>query len=87
MEVSLDKVRRLRGETSARILDCKKALVETKGDLEEAKRILRRKGIEIAIKQCTELLEEGDGVVVLPPPFRRIQVHEETDHFRVPGPP
>ena len=40
MEVSLDKVRRLREETLARILDCKKALVETKGDLEEAKRIL-----------------------------------------------
>ena len=59
MEVSLDKVRRLREETSARILDCKKALVETKGNLEEAKRILRRKGIEIARRKSGEKTAQG----------------------------
>ncbi|MQY70182.1 MAG: translation elongation factor Ts [Firmicutes bacterium] len=59
MEVSLDKVRRLREETLARILDCKKALVETKGDLEEAKRILRRKGIEIARRKSGERTAQG----------------------------
>ncbi len=59
MEVSLDKVRRLRAETSARILDCKKALAETKGNLEEAKRILRRRGIEIARKKSGEKTAQG----------------------------
>ncbi len=59
MEVSLDKVRRLRGETLAGILDCKKALVETKGNLEEAKRILRRKGIEIARRKSGEKTAQG----------------------------
>lgn len=59
MEVSLDKVRRLREETSAGILDCKQALVETKGNLEEAKRILRKKGIEIARRKSGEKTAQG----------------------------
>ncbi|MFQ6067005.1 MAG: translation elongation factor Ts [bacterium] len=59
MEISLDKVRRLREETSAGILDCKKALVETKGNLEEAKRVLRRKGIEIARRKSGEKTAQG----------------------------
>jgi elongation factor Ts len=59
MEVSLNKVRRLREETSAGILDCKKALVETKGNLEEAKRILRRRGIEIARRKSGEKTAQG----------------------------
>ena len=48
MDVSLEKVKRLRGETSAGILHCKEALEESKGDFEKAKKVLRKKGIEIA---------------------------------------
>lgn len=59
MEVSLDKVRRLRAETLAGILNCKKALVETKGNLEEAKKILRKKGIEIARRKSGKKTAQG----------------------------
>ena len=59
MEVLLDKVKKLREETSAGILDCKKALVKTKGNLEEAKRILRTKGIEIVRRKSGEKTAQG----------------------------
>jgi len=59
MDISLDKVKKLRAETLARIVECKKALEESKGDLEEAKRILRRKGIKIAQKKSGEVTNQG----------------------------
>jgi len=50
MGISLDQVRKLREETQAGVLDCKNALVEAKGNVVEAKKILRKKGIRIARK-------------------------------------
>ncbi len=59
MDISLDKVKKLRAETLAGIVECKKALEESKGDLEEAKRILRGKGIKIAQKKSAEVTNQG----------------------------
>lgn len=59
MKVSLDRVRELRAETLAGIVDCKKALEETGGDLEQAKVLLRKKGIKIAEKKSSEATKEG----------------------------
>ena len=65
MDVSLEEIKRLRGETSAGILHCKEALQETGGDFEKAKKVLRKKGIEIAeMKSGKRLLR-----VKLPPMF------------------
>jgi elongation factor Ts len=44
MSVSLEVVRRLREETGVGIMDCKRALEKSGGDLEKAKKILREEG-------------------------------------------
>ncbi len=59
MDVSLKEIKRLRGETSAGILHCKEALEETSGDYEKAKKVLRRKGIEIAEMKSGKKTTQG----------------------------
>ena len=59
MVISLDKVKKLRAETLAGIVNCKKALEESKGDLEKAKIILRKRGIKIAQKKFKEVTNQG----------------------------
>ena len=49
-EVLPEHVRDVRDKTSAPLLDCKKALQESKGDIEKAVEILRVKGISKASK-------------------------------------
>jgi len=48
MDVSLEQIKKLREETSAGVIHCKEALEESGGDFEKAKKILRKKGMEIA---------------------------------------
>ena len=59
MEVSLDKVKALREQTSAGILDCRKALAECEGDLRAAVEYLRKKGIAKAAKFIDRKAAEG----------------------------
>jgi len=59
MEVSLDKVKALREQTSAGIMDCKKALAESEGDLKAAAEYLRKKGIAKAAKFVDRVASEG----------------------------
>ncbi|MCD6471660.1 translation elongation factor Ts [Candidatus Aerophobetes bacterium] len=59
MNISMEKVKRLREETLAGILDCKQALEETKGDIERAKKILREKGTKIAEKKVGKKTTQG----------------------------
>jgi elongation factor Ts len=59
MEVSLDKVKALREQTSAGILDCRNALTECGGDLEAAAEYLRKKGIAKAAKFVDRHASEG----------------------------
>ncbi len=59
MEVSLDKVKALREHTSAGIMDCKKALAESEGDLKIAVEYLRKKGISKAAKFVDRQATEG----------------------------
>ena len=54
-----DQVMELRNETGAGIMDCKRALLETKGDLKAAKDLLRKKGFEIAKKKSDRSVKEG----------------------------
>jgi elongation factor Ts len=48
MEITSEMIKKLRTETGAGILDCKKALTESGGDQVKAIEILRKKGISIA---------------------------------------
>ena len=59
MEISADKVKRLRDQTGAGMMDCKVALQEAGGDIEEAVTILRKKGIASASKKAGRTASEG----------------------------
>ncbi|PIN08311.1 hypothetical protein CDL12_19124 [Handroanthus impetiginosus] len=57
--VSAALVKQLREETGAGMMDCKKALSETGGDLEKAQEYLRKKGLSTAEKKSSRLAAEG----------------------------
>lgn len=52
-------VKELRTKTGAGIMDCKKALTETEGDMEKAIEFLREKGIASASKKADRIAAEG----------------------------
>ncbi len=52
-------VKELREKTGAGMMECKKALVETEGDLEKAVTILREKGLSAAAKKTGRITAEG----------------------------
>ena len=58
-KVSIDLISKLRERTGAGMLDCKKALEETGGDLEEAVALLRKKGAAIAAKRTGKTTSQG----------------------------
>jgi elongation factor Ts len=57
--ISASLVKELRDETGAGMMDCKRALQETGGDLEAAKRLLREKGMAQAGKRAGRETTEG----------------------------
>ncbi len=59
MEISSKQVKELREKTGAGMLDCKSALVEAKGDMEQAIVILRKKGLASAQKKAARIAAEG----------------------------
>ena len=59
MEVSATSVKELREKTGAGVMDCKKALAECGGDLEQAVDYLRRKGLAAAAKKMGRVAAEG----------------------------
>ena len=59
MAISANDVKRLRDETGAGMLDCKKALEESNGDFEKAKEYLRKKGFEAAAKRAERETAQG----------------------------
>lgn len=59
MAVSAETVKKLRDLTGAGMLDCKKALEKTGGELDKAKEILRKRGIAIAEKKAAQETRQG----------------------------
>ena len=59
MGISASLVKELRTKTGAGILDCRKALIETEGDLEKSVDWLRAKGVAKAAKKATRAATEG----------------------------
>jgi len=57
--ISAAQVKELRDKTNAPMMDCKNALTESKGDVEAAIVILRKKGIATAAKKATRTTSEG----------------------------
>lgn len=62
MSISAAEVNKLRQETGAGLMDCKKALIETNGDFEAAIDFLRKKGAKIAANRAER--EANEGVVI-----------------------
>ncbi len=59
MEITADMVKRLREKTGAGMMDCKKALADSDGDLEKAVDILRTKGQATSEKRAGKAANEG----------------------------
>ncbi|MDE6050002.1 MAG: translation elongation factor Ts [Paramuribaculum sp.] len=59
MAVTMAEITKLRHLTSAGLMDCKKALAETNGDIEAAVEILRKKGQAVAAKREDRQAAEG----------------------------
>jgi elongation factor Ts len=80
MAITAQMVKELREKTGAGMMDCKKALTETNGDMEKAIDFLREKGIASAAKKgdriaaegLTYVVAEGNDAVIL-------EVNSETD--------
>ncbi|WP_318504638.1 translation elongation factor Ts [Bacillus sp. T3] len=80
MAITAQMVKELREKTGAGMMDCKKALTETNGDMEKAIDFLREKGIakaanksdRIAAEGITSIVSEGNVAVIL-------EVNSETD--------
>ncbi|HEY5811454.1 MAG TPA: elongation factor Ts, partial [Terrimicrobiaceae bacterium] len=58
-EVSPTLVKALREKTNAGMMDCKRALDETSGDMAKAEELLRKKGIASASKKASRTAKEG----------------------------
>src|SRR3546814_1386643 len=80
MAVTAALVKDLREKTGAGMMDCKKALNETNGDLEAAVDWLRTKGLAAAAKKSGRVATEGlVGVVVDGTAGAAVEVNSETD--------
>ena len=79
-EITAAMVKELRETTSAGMLDCKKALTETNGDMEAAVDWLRKKGLASAAKKASRIAAEG--LVAVAVDGNRgavVEVNSETD--------
>ncbi|WP_062231786.1 translation elongation factor Ts [Fictibacillus sp. FJAT-27399] len=80
MAVTAQMVKELREKTGAGMMDCKKALTETNGDMEKAIDFLREKGIAKAAKKADRIAAEGlTSVVVDGNKAVILEVNSETD--------
>ena len=57
--ITADLVKQLREKTGAGMMDCKKVLTETNGDMEKASELLRERGIAKAAKKSSRIAAEG----------------------------
>ena len=59
MAISASQVKELREATGAGMLDCKKALMETDGNFDEAAKLLKEKGLAAVAKRSERATSEG----------------------------
>lgn len=82
MEISAQLVKQLREMTEAGMMDCKKALVETNGDIDKAVEYLREKGLSKAAKKADRVAAEGVIAVNVDENLKRavmLEINSETD--------
>ena len=82
MAVTAEAVKVLRERTGAGMMECKKALVETNGDLDAAAELMRKSGLAKADKKASRIAAEGVVVIERSGDGRRaavVEVNCETD--------
>lgn len=82
MAVTSEMVKQLRDKTGAGMMDCKKALDESNGDMEKAIEILRKKGAATATKRADKAANEGIVVAKVSADAKRgimVEINCETD--------
>jgi elongation factor Ts len=82
LEITAELVKTLRDKTDAGMMDCKKALKETGGDLEAAVAYLRQKGLAVAAKRAGRAATEGTVWAHIAPDHKSgvlLEVNCETD--------
>src|SRR3954453_14618302 len=79
-EITASLVKELREKTGAGMMDCKRALGETAGDLEGAVDWLRKKGLAAAAKKAGRIAAEGlVGVAASGKVGAVVEINSETD--------
>ncbi len=82
MAVTSEMVKQLRDKTGAGMMDCKKALDESNGNMEQAIEILRKKGAATAAKRADKTANEGTIVAKISDDGKRgimVEINCETD--------
>jgi elongation factor Ts len=78
--ISAQMVKELRDKTGAGMMDCKAALGETAGDMEQAVDWLRKKGLAKAAKKAGRIAAEGlVGIALAPSKGVLVEVNSDTD--------
>jgi elongation factor Ts len=80
--ITADAVKQLRERTGAGMMECKKALVESGGDLDAAAELMRKQGLAKADKKATRIAAEGAIVSALRDDKRAaalVEINSETD--------
>jgi elongation factor Ts len=79
-EITAALVKDLRETTGAGMMDCKKALVESAGDMQGAIDWLRKKGLSAAAKKSGRVASEGlIGIALAPGKAAMVEINAETD--------
>lgn len=82
MAISAAMVKELRERTGAGMMDCQRALAEAKGDMEEAVKLLRKKGLSAAAKKAGRTAKDGLVTIAVIEDGRRggmVELNCETD--------
>ena len=82
MAISAQLVKELREKTGAGMMDCQRALQEANGDLDEAVKVLRKKGLSAAAKKAGRAAKDGLVAIALSADRRRagmVELNCETD--------
>ncbi len=82
MAITAELVKQLRERTGAGMMECKKALVETGGDIDAAAELMRKQGLAKADKKASRVAAEGVIVIEKSPDGRSaamVEVNCETD--------
>lgn len=58
-EITASLVKQLRDATNVSMMECKRALVETDGDIDKATKLLREKGVAVASKRASKAANQG----------------------------